>query len=390
MLDYLENHPGGQTLEGLHNIAINVIGFAGYGQIHTWSPEPYKDASNLQKEKLSYFNAIGLITIMLLEAAFLPTRFLKMPFMPPSLRLLGRAMEELPGLAKDLLDSEREAAKKGSGPRNNLLSNLVRLSDDGKAEGGAGLSLSEDEINGNLFTFTTAGFDTTANTMGYAVTLLATYPEWQDWVQEELKSIDGDSIKWDYEAVFPKLRRVLAIMVGWACRVVSANHSQFETLRLFTPVLHTTRQIWEDQQITDFQGTHCLTAPMMVYVSAQSIHLDRTIWGPDVLSFNPARWLDAATGELATPAKGTFLPWSGGPRVCPGMKFSQVEFVAVFATMFRSARCEALRGEGETGEQARARLEGVMADSVSKLTLQVRYPSQVRFAWVRAGLLKIK
>jgi cytochrome P450 len=122
---------------------------------------------------------------------------------------------------------------------------------------------------------------------------------------------------------------------------------------------------------------------MMVYVSAQSMHLDRAIWGPDVLSFNPARWLDAATGELLTPAKGTFLPWSGGPRVCPGMKFSQVEFVAVFATMFRSARCEALRGEGETGEQARARLEGIMADSVSKLTLQVRDPSQVKLTWVR-------
>jgi cytochrome P450 len=214
MLRYLENHPGGQTLEGLHNIAINVIGFAGYGQSHTWSEEPYKDASNLQKGKLSYFNAIGLITIMLLEAAFLPPRFLKMPFMSPAHRLLGRAMEELPGLSKDLLDSEREAAKKGSGPRNNLLSNLVRLSDEGKAEGSTGLFLSEDEINGNLFNFSAAGFDTTANTMGYAVTLLAAYPEWQDWVQEELKAFDADGSNWDYEATFPKLRRVLAIMVG--------------------------------------------------------------------------------------------------------------------------------------------------------------------------------
>src|ERR1700744_5746378 len=181
MLDHLEHHPGSQTLEGLHNIAINVIGFAGYGHRLTWSPEPYKDATNLRKEKLSYFNAIGLITIMLLEAALLPPWFLKMPFMGPAHRLLGRAMEELPTLSKELLDSEREAAKKGSGPRNNLLSNLVRLSDEGKAE--TGLSLSEDEINGNLFTFSAAGFDTTANTMGYAVMLLVAHPEWQGWVQ---------------------------------------------------------------------------------------------------------------------------------------------------------------------------------------------------------------
>jgi hypothetical protein len=214
MLQYLEKHPGSETLEGLHNIAINVIGYAGYGQSHAWSPEPYKDATNLHKEKLSYFNGIGLITIMLMEAAFLPPRFLKMSFMSPAHRLLGRAMEELPRLSRDLLDSEREAAKKGSGPRNNLLSMLVRLSDEGKTEGSTGLSLTEDEIRGNLFTFSSAGFDTTANTMGYAVILLATYPEWQEWVQKELKNLDVDGLQWDYQATFPNLKRVLAIMVS--------------------------------------------------------------------------------------------------------------------------------------------------------------------------------
>jgi cytochrome P450 len=213
MLEYFEDHPGSGTLEGLHNIAINVIGYAGYGQSLKWSPKPYKDAENLYKEKLSYFNGIGLITILLLEAAFLPPKFLKMPFMPPAHRLLGRAMEELPGLAKDLLDSEREAAKNGSGPRNNLLSMLVRLSDEGKTAGNPGLFLTEDEIRGNLFTFSAAGFDTTANTMGYAIILLATYPEWQDWVQNELKNINANSLEWDYETTFPRLNRVLAVMV---------------------------------------------------------------------------------------------------------------------------------------------------------------------------------
>ena len=123
-------------------------------------------------------------------------------------------------------------------------------------------------------------------------------------------------------------------------------------------------------------------APMMVYVSAQSIHLDPAIWGADVAEFKPTRWLDA-TGNVITLAKGTFLPWSGGPRVCPGMKFSQVEFVAVFATLFRSAKCEPLRKVGETGEQARKRVEDIMANSVTKLTLQVRDPKEVMLRWVR-------
>jgi Cytochrome P450 len=212
MLDYLETHPGGEVLDGLHNIAINVLGHAGYGQSQNWSPEPYKLA-NIQKEELSYFNAIGLITIMLLEAAFLPPKFLKLPIMPPAIKLLGKAMEDLPRISEELLNSERQAAREGSRPRNNLLSMLVQLSDQGKRGDNSGLFLTEDEIRGNLFTFSAAGFDTTANTMGYAVTLLAAYPEWQDWVREELQSLDVESSKWEYLATYPKCKRVLAVMV---------------------------------------------------------------------------------------------------------------------------------------------------------------------------------
>ena len=213
MLDYLEKHPGGETLDGLHNIAINILGHAGYGQSQDWFPEPYKLAGNIQKAELSYFNAIGLITVMLLEAAFLHPKLLKLPIMSPALRLLGKAMEGLPQMAKDLLDSERKSAKQGSAPRTNLLSMLIRLSDQGKREDKSGLFLTEDEIRGNLFTFSAAGFDTTANTMGYAVTLLATYPEWQDWIRKELESFEEDGSKWEYEAIFPRCRRVLALMV---------------------------------------------------------------------------------------------------------------------------------------------------------------------------------
>ncbi len=163
---------------------------------------------------------------------------------------------------------------------------------------------------------------------------------------------------------------------------LSPNHSQFETLRLFTPILHSTRQVHEEQQLADDQGSHPLTPPMMVYVSAQSMHMDPEIWGPDVSQFKPSRWIDGS-GNLITPPKGTFLPWSGGPRICPGMKMAQVEFVATFATLFRSARCEPLRDGQETDKEARKRLENIMEDSVSKLTLQVRDLKTVRLRWIR-------
>src|SRR5579871_5102140 len=139
MLDYLEKNPGDKTVDGLRSIAINVLGHSCYGHNQPWSPESYHN--NLQKEELSYFQAISLVTVMIVEAAFLPSKLLKLPIMPRSLRMLGEAVEKLPGFTKNLLEQERKVASQSSGSRNNLLSMLVEQSDQGKREGGSGLSL---------------------------------------------------------------------------------------------------------------------------------------------------------------------------------------------------------------------------------------------------------
>jgi cytochrome P450 len=95
-----------------------------------------------------------------------------------------------------------------------LMSMLVKESDAEKRDGEAGLGLTEDEIMGNLFVFTAAGFDTTANTMGYAMTELAVNDRWQDWLIEEIDDVLKDMPEeLDYAEVFPKLNRCLAIMV---------------------------------------------------------------------------------------------------------------------------------------------------------------------------------
>jgi cytochrome P450 len=221
MSGYLVENPGGKTINGLRNIAINVLGRSSYGQSQEWTPDEPIDTSDVQQE-LTYFKGISLITLMLLQAAFLPPKFMKLWFMPSGLRLLGRGMEALPKLTRDLLDSERNAAKKDSVPRNNLLSQMIRLSDECKASK-SGLTLTEEEIHGNLFLVSAAGFDTTANTMAYAVTLLAAYPEWQDWMRGDLHGLDDDPSSWVYDEVFPKCRRILAIMVRSTCSYLQAH-----------------------------------------------------------------------------------------------------------------------------------------------------------------------
>ena len=79
------------------------------------------------------------------------------------------------------------------------------------------LGLTDDEVLGNLFLYSTAGHDTTSNTLCYAIYLLAIYPELQDWIGEEVDEVvsgHGESGEWDYNIVFPKLQRCLALMVS--------------------------------------------------------------------------------------------------------------------------------------------------------------------------------
>ena len=79
------------------------------------------------------------------------------------------------------------------------------------------LGLTDDEVLGNLFLYSTAGHDTTSNTLCYAIYLLAIYPELQNWIGEEVDEVvsgQGESGDWDYNTVFPKLQRCLALMVS--------------------------------------------------------------------------------------------------------------------------------------------------------------------------------
>ncbi|KAK1146374.1 hypothetical protein N8T08_003161 [Aspergillus melleus] len=279
MLAYMLQHPGNEALSGLRCLAINVLGRAGYGQQHAWAPQLQSSADEKVDAKGAYFKTIAMVADMLLAAAIVPTWMLKLPVWPDAIRSLGSHIEKMPSNTKQVLEEERKLAADGLSSSDNLLSMLVRFSDQAKqchAEAsGPSLSLTEDEISGNLFVFSTAGFDTTAHTMGYAVILLAAYPQWQEWMREEMNGLDSDVSQWKYEEVFPKCTRTLAVM--------------HETLRFFTPVLHSTRFVAESQQLASSDKVHILTGPMPVFVSAHTIHADPEIWGPDVSQFNPSR-----------------------------------------------------------------------------------------------------
>jgi cytochrome P450 len=61
------------------------------------------------------------------------------------------------------------------------------------------------------------------------------------------------------------------------------------------------------------------------------IHHLPDVWG-DPGTFRPERW-DPATGQKPPP--GAYFPFGGGPRMCIGMPFAQLEMRLLLATILQ-------------------------------------------------------
>ena len=84
------------------------------------------------------------------------------------------------------------------------------------------------------------------------------------------------------------------------------------------------------------------------------------------------------------PEAGTFIPWADGPRECVGRKFSQVEFVAVLASLFREYSVRPVLKDGEGEADGRKELARMVDNSaISAITLQMLEPRSRSLRWER-------
>ena len=363
-------------------ITIHVLSGAGMG-----ASVPWRDDSTEKPPpgfKQTYIQSVKSVLNGITGPILLPRWFLlNYPsFLPgyQTMKSMGYALQEFPAHTTTMLNSERQRMKAdGSLSKSNIMSQLLQASEQPvdpdlkKASEGQAKALSDEEMMGNLFVFTGAGFDTTANTVSYALVLLARYPEWQDWLLEEVDDIaPADSTEeMDYVATFPKATRTMAFML--------------ETLRLFTPLIHISKQTDTPQAIQTSDGSYWLPGKATVYINTVALHLDPAVWnnlnlaegekgsGHDEQYFRPSRWMNPPGSQqpLFQPPKGAYLPWSAGPRVCPGQKMAQVEFAGIFLTLLRRHKISAVALAHESREDVEERLDGRMRDSMSILTLQM-------------------
>ncbi|KIX96201.1 uncharacterized protein Z520_07979 [Fonsecaea multimorphosa CBS 102226] len=393
------------TQPDVHAVALNVLCGAGFGIHSSFIDSKLSSGENQAQLQLGYRESLRMLLSNIIQLVLLSV--LKKAGVPDwmffgNMQKLSVAYEEFKRYMSEMLAREKTAFEQGDLTRHNLMSALIRASEQSNemartakdpttttsapAPAPASAGLSDEEVYGNLFIYNLAGHDTTAATLHFAITLLALYPKWQTWIAEEIDQVRkaDPSGMWYYEETFPKLERCLALM--------------YETVRLYGPVVMMPRYTGDSTQRLSIQDKECVLPPKTsVTINFAALHTHPQHWGPDPTTFRPDRWIvpkgeetaaTAGAGEgspsLFQPLPGSFVPWNAGPRVCPGKKFSQVEFTRVIFSLFANgSRVELVPEPGESEQATNARILRVVSQAKVEVTLKLVDAERVKLRWTR-------
>ncbi|XP_043497346.1 cytochrome P450 4C1-like [Polistes fuscatus] len=167
-----------------------------------------------------------------------------------------------------------------------------------------------DEINTIVF----GGSDTVATALTFLFLMLATFPDIQNQVYEELYAIYGSSDPKDIPIAMVDTKKMIYLE-----RVIK------ETLRLFPPAPVFGRTLYHDTKVNDN-----VTIPKNcdLFFIIYTLHRKDKYWA-DPLRFNPDRFLPGNYNHKC------FLPFSFGKRGCSGQMFAMTEMKTITATVLR-------------------------------------------------------
>ncbi|MHA7886537.1 cytochrome P450 [Roseicyclus sp.] len=182
-----------------------------------------------------------------------------------------------------------------------------------------GARFTTEEMVDQVAIFFLAGHETSASALGWALYLLARYPEWQEKLAEEAEAALSPGPDF---AVMGKLRLARDVFR--------------ETLRLYPPVPMMVRETTRPERFRDRD----LPVGSQIVLSPWHLHRHERLWeNPD--GFDPARW---QTENGKTCLREAFVPFSAGARVCTGAGFAMVEGPLLLAMLVRAFRFERVAG----------------------------------------------
>jgi cytochrome P450 len=228
------------------------------------------------------------------------------PWCPtPSTPALNRAVRDLDAVVYKMIADRRASGE----DRGDLLSLLLRLQDE---EDGA--FMTDRQLRDEVLTLFLAGHDTTALALTWTWYLLAQHPEVEAKLHAELDTVLAG--RPPTLADRPCLKFTEQVML--------------ESMRLYPPAWIVGRQALSDYEIDGYR----IPAGTAVVASQYAVHRDPR-WFPAPETFDPDRWADDFAKTLPRYA---YFPFGGGPRICIGNTFAQMEGLLLLATIAQHYR----------------------------------------------------
>ncbi|EIM91061.1 cytochrome P450 [Stereum hirsutum FP-91666 SS1] len=223
-------------------------------------------------------------------------------------------------------------ANNEAGDGKDILSILLRANKSENAK----TRLSDIETVDQISSLLLAGHDTTAFSVTWLLWELAKHPEYQAKVREELAAVRADvTARGDTEfsvADLDGLSMLIAVMK--------------EGLRLHPIVWGTGRYAERDDviplayPITTKTGERISSIPIskgqIIQISIASYNRLPEVWGEDVDSFRPERFLEKENDSISLGVYANLLNFSGGLRGCIGWRFSVLEMQTMLATLLEN------------------------------------------------------
>jgi cytochrome P450 len=213
---------------------------------------------------------------------------------------LRRVRRTLDGIILGEIARRRRAGEAGD----DVLGLLMEARDE------AGESFDDGQVRDQVLTLLFAGHDTTTSTVAFMFYELARDPEWAERLAEERREVAADHAP-SAEQLFSQMPQL--------------DMAVEETLRLYPPAWIGPRRAVED---FDFAGHHVPAGLPVNYSSWASHRLPEVF--PDPHAFKPERFAPKKRAKLP---KGAYIPFGGGPRICIGMRFGELEVRAIAAAI---------------------------------------------------------
>ena len=241
--------------------------------------------------------------------------FLRLPrCLPrPHSRRTRRTAARIRALIADLTRTRAAQIAAGTAPQD--LATRIMTTPDPET----GQCFATDEMIDQVAIFFLAGHETSASALAWALYLVALYPEWQDRLAAEAREAFQENTDFSDISKLKLTRDVFR-----------------EALRLYPPVPMMVRETTRPETLRERH----VAAGSQIVISPWHLHRHERLWErPD--DFDPGRY---ATENGRACLRSAYIPFSTGPRVCPGAGFAMIEGPLMLAAILRDLRVTPVEG----------------------------------------------